>query len=88
MRGQADVLLFDQLPSAISQNCSTLQSTAALGSILDKRPKTPETVPKLERLSHVPPRNDNSPLLSWNSMNPYADIGSQGSRKAPELLQM
>ena len=51
-------------------------------------PETPGTAPDLERLSRVPPGNENLPRLSRNSMNPYANIGSQGSRKTTDLHQM
>ena len=34
------------------------------------RPKTPGTVPDLEHLSRVLPRNENLPGLSRNSMSP------------------
>ena len=51
-------------------------------------PETPGTVPNLKHLFRVPPRNENLTLLSRNSMNSQANIGSQGSRKANELPQV
>ena len=59
-----------------------------LNPIGANRPETPKTVPELERLSRVPPGNENSLWMSRISVNPQANIGSQGSKKVIEFHQM